>query len=162
MAVKGEWEVEGIPGLWGEIEATVYEVGEAPSRILDIHDPWNIDVKWKLSGPTARFICGTFAVDAYMESIGRGPEFELPDDAKELAEISLQPNPTNEYSATFKVPADYIRTAVENDPGHRPERESDIVYKLVVTVTYKDPCGRPGPIAGFVEYPMLQFYYDLD
>jgi hypothetical protein len=39
------------------------------------------------------------------------------------------------------------------------ETETDIVYKMVVTVTSRDVSGRPGPIAGFVEYPMLQFYY---
>ncbi len=149
----GQFEVEGIPGLSGLIEAHVHEVGEGPSRILDIHDPWEIDVKWSLSGPTARYICGTVAVDAYMESIGPGREFELPDDTNDLAAIPLQPNPTNQYSATFHVPADYVTTSGD---------ETDIVYKLVVTVTYKDAVGRPGPIAGFVEFPVLQFYKDLD
>lgn len=30
-------------------------------------------------------------------------------------------------------------------------------YKLVVTITYLTACGKLGPIAGFVEGPMVQF-----
>ncbi len=160
----GQFEVEFPPYLTGTISALVSEVGEKPSRIIDINDPWYIDIDWSLTGPLQRFICGTWAIDIYMESIGRGPEFEMPDE--NLENIPLNPSGNGLYHARVDVPPDFIKTHVENwreerkEHGHDlPERESDIVYKMVVTVTYKDPGGRPGPIAGFVEYPMLQFYY---
>jgi hypothetical protein len=163
--VDGDFEVEFLPYLHGSIGAKVCELGEAPSRILDIHDPWYVQVDWTLTGPLSRFICGSWAVDVYMESIGRGPEFELPDDAVE--NIPLRPGSDGNYSARIDVPADFIKTHLETYREEhkedkklleRPERETDIVYKMVCTVTYKDPSGKPGPIAGFVEMPMMQFY----
>ena len=161
---EGEFEVEFLPYLKGTIGALVSEVNEEPSRIIDINDPWYVDVDWSLKGPLQRFVCGTWGVDVYMESIGRGPEFELPDEDFEY--IPLDPTGSGEYHRRINVPAGFIKTHVESwkeehmEGGHGPgERETDIVYKMVVTVTYRDLGGRPGPIAGFVEYPMLQFYY---
>jgi hypothetical protein len=159
--VDGVFEVEFPPYLQGTIGALVCEVGEKPSRILDINDDWFVEVDWTLTGPLQRFICGTWAVDCYMESIGKGPEFELPDE--ELENIPLHPNKDGHYHARLDVPAGFITTTLENwreerERPERPERETDIVYKMVCTVTYKDAEGHPGPIAGFVEMPMMQFY----
>lgn len=159
---QGEFEIEGLTGLNASIEAQVREVGETPSHILDIHDAWTVDVKWTLTGKMARMMCGTWAVDAFLESIGRGKDLELPDDTKDLAQVEIQPYSTGNYQATFHVPADFIQAAWDKDEQGQLKREPSIPYKLVVTVTYKDPVGRPGPLAGFVEYPMLTFYYDLD
>src|SRR5512138_2910089 len=69
---QGQFEVEFLPYLQGSIEAQVYEKGEAPSRIIDINDPWFVEVNWSLTGPLQRFICGTWGVDVYLESIGKG------------------------------------------------------------------------------------------
>ena len=162
--VEGEFEVEFLPYLQGTIGARVAEVGEAPSRILDINDAWTVDVDWTLTGPLQRFICGTWGVDVYMKSIGKGPEFELPDEGFE--NIPLQPSTDGHYHARFDVPANFVKTHVETwmeelKEHGRPvkgEAETDIAYKMVCTVASKDPNGRPGPIAGFVEMPMMQFY----
>jgi hypothetical protein len=161
---EGEFEVEFPPYLQGTIGAKVYELGEAPSRIIDINDPWVVEVDWTLTGPAQRFVCGSWAVDVYMESIGKGPEFELPDE--DVENIPLDPTGDGHYHARLDVPAGFIKTHMETwreelrehgrDPG---ELETDIVYKMVCTVTYKDVGGRPGPIAGLVEMPMFQFYY---
>jgi hypothetical protein len=141
--VEGEFEVEFIPYLTGTIGAKVWEQDEEPSHILDIHDEWYVRVDWTVTGSLERFLGGTWSVDAYMESIGKGPEFELPD----IDGIPM--NRAGAYSATITVPGDYVVTH---------GAETDIVFKLVCTVTYRDPYGQPGPMAGFVDYPMLQFY----
>jgi hypothetical protein len=155
----GEFEVEGTTGLKGTIGAAVGEVGEPPSHILDINDDWYVDVDWTLKGPLQRFICGSFEVDVYLESIGKGPEFELPD----VEGIAI--NKTGDYSAHIDVPAGVIKTHVETwweeyKEHHKGvgEPETDIVYKMVCTVTFRDQYGQPGPIAGFVEMPMMQWY----
>ena len=162
---QGEFEVEFPPFLHGSIEAQVYEKDERPSRILEINDPWFVDVNWSLSGQLQRFICGTWGVDVYLESIGKGPEMEIPDEPYE--HIPLDSSPDGNYHVNIPVPQGFIKTHVESwweeyqetHGREKPEREMDIVYKMVVTVTYKDPYGRPGPIAGFVELPIVQFYY---
>lgn len=160
--VDGEFEVEWLPRLKGSIGAKVWEEGEEPSRIIDINDTWYCQVDWSLEGPMRRFICGTWEVDVYMESIGEGPEFELPD----VEDIQLTSQPDGNYSALIKVEPGFIKTVWEGwlkewQETHHfafPEQETDIVYKMVCTVTYRDPYGQPGPIAGFVEMPMFQFY----
>jgi hypothetical protein len=161
---EGEFEVEVLPDLHGTIGALVCEVNEQPSRIIDINDPWYVDIDWTLKGALQRFMCGSWGVDVYMESIGRGPEFELPDE--DFERIPMDPTGNGEYHARVNVPAGFIKTHQEKhweelkEKGKGPgETETDIVYKMVVTVTSRDVSGRPGPIAGFVEYPMLQFYY---
>jgi len=159
---KGEFEVESLPFLSGEIAAQVHEEGEAPSRIIDINDLWFVDVDWTLTGSLQRFICGTWDVDVYLESIGRGPEMELPDEDYEAIPVNAK---DGHYHVTIPVKAGFIKTHVESwreerkERGLLPEREADIVYKMVATVTYKDQYGTPGPIVGFVEFPVLQFYY---
>jgi hypothetical protein len=35
-------------------------------------------------------------------------------------------------------------------------------YKLVATVVYHRPDGQPGPMAGFYEQPVLQFYKAIE
>lgn len=161
--VQGEFEVEFLPYLQGTIGAKLYEVGKEPSRILNINEDCVLEVDWSLTGAAQRFICGSWGIDVYMESIGRGPEFELPDE--DLQSIPLNPPGDGHYHRAIPIPAGTVKTHVESwleelqeGGGLVGEPETDIVYKMVVTVTYRDVGGRPGPIAGFVEMPMLQFY----
>lgn len=142
----GELEIE-LPGYiyTSQMTAVASEPGEPPTRIFDIHDDVEVVVDWSLPLPLARLICGTFDCDLYLESQGEGKEFEI-----EGPVVQLNPATTT-YHAVIKIPHDTIVPA----PG-----ETDIPYKLTVSVTYKDQLGRPGPIAGFVELPMVQFYLD--
>lgn len=150
MVTTGEFEVEFVPYLTGSVSGTVYEPGEPPTRIIDVADNWVVHLDWSLTGPLQRFVCGTWSVDAYMESMGAGDEFELP----EPADIPLDPTGSGHYSADFNIPGGFMASKIT--PG-----ETDIPYKIVATVTYKDLGGRPGPIAGFVEFPLVQFYQDV-
>ena len=148
--VDGEFEVEFPPFLSGTMGVRVAEVGELPSRIIDINDDVDIDVDWSLTGPLQRFICGSWDLDIYVESIGPGPEFELAD----VENIQVDPTGNGHYHHTIHVPAGTIPTHLEQNG----KVDNDVVYKMVATVTYKDPAGRPGPIAGFTELPLMHFY----
>ena len=143
---KGVLEIE-LPGYIynSQMTAEAREPGEPPTRIFDIHDTVEVAVEWSLPLPLARMICGTFDCDLFLESQGRGEEFEI-----EGPVVKLDHAKTT-YNAVITIPADRIHPA----PG-----ETDIPYKLTVTVIYKDELGRPGPIAGFVELPMVEFYLD--
>lgn len=147
--VQGEFEVE-LPAnvLSGTVGAELHEIGEPSTRILDINDDAEIDVNWSLTGWMQRMVCGSWEVDAYFESIGEGKEFEL----EGPQAMPVDPTGNGQYKTSIKLPAGTIQTAPD---------ETDILYKVTVSVTYKDPGGRPGPIAGFVELPMVQFYKDV-
>ena len=147
--VTGQLEVEaGLPAslLHGTIGAEAYEPGEAPTRIFDINDLVEVKVDWTLTGSLARMICGTWQCDLYLESIGKGEEFEV-----EGCTVDLASSNNGQYSCVIQIPAGRVHPA----PG-----ETDIAYKMVASVTYRDRGGRPGPIAGFVELPVVQFYLD--
>jgi hypothetical protein len=75
--------------------------------------------------------------------MGPGPEIVF--DASE--DIQLDPCGTGEYKYDFRIPSGRITGA-----------HCSIPYKPVVTVTYRTACKLPGPMAGFVELPLLQFY----
>jgi hypothetical protein len=142
----GDLEIELFGSVWNSpMTAVAYEPGEPPTRIFDIHDDVVVSVDWSLPYPLSRMICGTFDVDLYLESQGRGREFDLDGPTQ-----TLDPSKTS-YHAEITIPRDTIVPATG---------ETDIPYKLTVTVTYKDQLGHPGPIAGFVELPLVQFYLD--
>lgn len=124
----------------------VYEADERPTnRIINIDEDWGVKLHWWLRGKWARTLCGYWCVGAHFESIGRGLEFRLPQSRETL--IELDPCGDGRYEYDFRVPARFVK----------PEYCSSI-YKIVLSLTYRTPCKKPGPIAGFVELPLVQFY----
>ncbi len=131
------------PYLGGEIYAKVYEVkGAKPTTIIRTDQEWGVEVHWDLKGSLAPFICGEWCVHLCLESMGPGPELRL-----DHPHIPLNPCGDGEYDCDFRVKP-YVVTG----------KDCSTPYKLVVTVTYLTACEKPGPIAGFVEGPLLQFY----
>ena len=142
---KGNFEVSlPKPYLCGEIYAEVYEVGGAkPAAIIRADQEWGVKIHWDLEGSLAPFICGEWCIHLRLESMGPGLEIIL--DAPRR--IPLDPCGRGEYYCDFRVKRGKITSA-----------HCSIPYKPVVTVTYYNACHRPGPIAGFVELPILPFY----
>lgn len=149
-AILGKFETSGPlapPNLSAQIGALVTEVGGVdPTTIIRVDQDWKIHVYWTVKGNLTELVCGKWCVNAFLESMGPGPEINLhPADLK----IDLQPAPgANDYYAMLLIQAG----AVKADDCSTP-------FKLVVTVTYMTPKGQPGPAAGFVEGPILQFYH---
>jgi len=142
---KGNFEV-ALPELYlgGEIYAEVYEVGGAsPTAIIRTDQEWGVKMHWDLKGSLTEYICGEWCVHLFLESMGPGPELKL--DARR--EIPLNPCGDGEYYYDFRV-----------KPGVVTGKHCSTPYKVVVTVTYLTACHKPGPIAGFVEGPIVQFY----
>jgi hypothetical protein len=142
---KGNFEVS-LPQLYlgGEINAEVYEKeGAKPTAIIRSDQEWGVKIHWDLKGSLVPFICGEWCIHLRLESMGPGPELKL--DARR--EIPLDPCCNGEYYYDFCV-----------EPGKIRAEHCSIPYKPVVTVTYYTACHKPGPIAGFVELPILQFY----
>jgi len=145
---KGSFEVSGAPNLLnGYISADVYEIGGvSPSNIIRIDEDWRVHLEWALEGTLKSMICGTWCIHLHLESIGKGPELDLPDPGPEI-QVPLNPCGNGKYSYDFVVKAGTIK------PEH-----CSTPFKLVSTVVYENECGLPGPMAGFVEGSVLQFY----
>jgi hypothetical protein len=144
----GSFEVANSPQLLGgRIEATVMDPnGVAPYNIIQIDDDWIVRIKWAIEGSLKSMICGTWCLHLHLESIGKGPELSLPDPYAEI-EVPLDPCGNGEYCYDFRVRRGTVTSLHCGTP-----------YKVVATVTYKNPCHKPGPMAGFVEFGVLQFY----
>jgi len=142
---KGNFEVSlAKPHLVGDIFARVYEIGGAsPTTIVRKDQDWGVKVRWDLRGSLAPFICGEWCLHLRLESMGPGPEltFNVP------RRIPLNPCGKGVYYFDFRIKRGKIRTD-----------HCSIPYKPVVTITYHTACHKPGPIAGFVELPIMQFY----
>ncbi len=144
----GSFEVSGSPHLLkGTIAADVYELGGvAPTNIIRIDEAWKVSIDWELIGSLKSMVCGTWCLHLHLESIGQGEELDLFEGNREV-HVKLDPCGDGKYHYDFMVPAGTIY------PKH-----CSTPYKLVTTLTYLNECGRPGPMAGFVEGQILQFY----
>ena len=132
------------PFLSGDVSATVYEKGGVrPTTIIRTDQEWGVKVDWFIEGTLTEYICGYWCVRVSLESIGEGPERSW-----EYKNIRLDPCGDGKYYHDFKF-----------DPGVITADYCSTPYKLVVTVTYLTECYKPGPIAGIVELPIVQFYH---
>jgi hypothetical protein len=149
QGVLGTFEVNlPDPPLWGKIWATVQETGIPPANIIRADKPWGVDVHWCIYGNLAPFICGSWCVRLHLESIGPGPEFNLPGKGEKCAKLIAIDPCKNCYGAYIDV-----------SPGVIKPEQCGIPYKLVVTVQYLTACkDRTGPMTGFVEFPVIEFY----
>jgi hypothetical protein len=133
--------------LTGAINSYITEIGGVnPVGILEASKDFEVHVEWTLDGTLTPFISGEWSIRVFMESIGTGPDLDLP--ATPLT-IPLIPG---------VGPVSYA--AVVTVPGGTVTPTNTIPYYLVATVTYVKPDGLPGPMAGFSEGPMIQFYVD--
>jgi hypothetical protein len=137
------FEVSGGPHLLkGELyHANIHEVTDptVPTNIIRIDQDWFIHLKWRLSGSLVRMIDGEWVIQTFLESIGPGDEFELNKPGK-----TLDVNPGSpDYEFKFEV-----------TKGAVPANS----YKLVTTIKYRAPDGLPGPMTGFYEVPLVEFY----
>ena len=138
------------PPLQGTMNAQVYEGDQLSNHVIRTDKEWTVRVHWELEGALVPCICGYWCLNLFMESIGPGEEPRLP---VEEIRIPLDPCRKNvapgEYWYDITIPANTI------DPEN-----CGVPYKPVVALTYLDVCENPGPMAGFCELPILQFYED--
>ncbi|MCB0191010.1 MAG: hypothetical protein KDJ65_03625 [Anaerolineae bacterium] len=132
------------PPLKGGITAQILEGGKPTNYIIRADKDWSVNVEWYLEGALTDCICGTWCLHLFMESVGPGPEVAFP-----YGEIRVPLDPCGDghYQYEIEVKGGFIK------PEH-----CTTPYKLVAALTYRTPCDKPGPMAGFCELPLVQFY----
>lgn len=126
----------------GEITGYTHEVdGVPPSTVIKTTDTWHIHVDWQTTGNATGMITGEWHIQAFLESMGPGPEKTI---IEPPLVIPLTPG-VSPILYSREVPI-------------QPKIVPAGTYKLVVVMTYIEPTGHPGPMAGFIEGPLLQFY----
>jgi len=122
--------------------AQVFDVGGVdPTNLIRSDQDAFVRIRLRTEGAYTTMIGGKFRLRLHLERMGPGPELNLP---AAPVEVGLVPgvSPQN-YTRNITIAAGSVT------PG---------AYKLVTTVTYESLAGNPGPIAGYSEGPILQFY----
>jgi hypothetical protein len=121
--------------------AEVYEETSprSPTTIIRRDQAWKVEFDWRSVGSLNHMIAGTWNLRVYLEQMG-APEFNLP----AAANVAIVPNLTSSsYNRDILIPTNTVPTDL---------------YKLVTSITCKNPLDQPDPIAGFAERPLVQFY----
>jgi hypothetical protein len=119
--------------------------------VIDPSKPFSIVVEWKLEGFFVPLwlaaLGGSWAIEAYAESIGPGPEKRIA-----LANVPVGPAvQPKTYAVTLTVAANELQ---EHSPG--PGGPSGL-YRLTISAFLNSTLGAPGyDIAGFAEGPVIK------
>ncbi len=168
LSKVGHFETDLDPLLTGSISANISDEVEPCSKyvsIIEADDYWYVTAQWQISGPLRRMICGYWCVRLFLESLGEDDlDLELTNDE---GAIELDPCGDGCYTAHFKVKPYTVRVEQCGTP-----------FKPILTVQYLTHCKfpykteaeweaaphckqyLPGPIAGFVDFPVTQFIYE--
>jgi len=139
----------------GTISATVHEhTGSGdqpapPTTIIRTNNPWAVNVRWQTTGLATGMIDGEWHLHVFLESIGPGADLTLTDPPDHIIPLTPGVSPVN-YAVHFDV------RSMEDMNVSIPA--AGRLYKMVVSLTYIEPTGSPGPMAAFVDGPVLQFY----
>lgn len=132
--------------LDGDVSINVLDPDGNPNMVLELNQPWSLEVTWYIDGPTVSSLGGTWEIKAFLESMGPGFENQVgPTLSKSLVNIDASSTPTHlVYKDTIAVPA-----------GTPPD---EAIYRVTTTVTYRNIFGNRMAMAGFSTGPMIQFY----
>lgn len=122
----------------------------APSTVMPLNQAFTIDIQWDVDGVLWPMLGGSWDLHAYLEKMGTGLDLDLTDLANHIIPFTfantapIPPPPPVHYHRQFDVPAGTVT--------------QEGAYKLIVTLTYRNLLDMPGPMAGYWEGPILQFY----
>lgn len=142
--------------LNGRFQAEVIDpVGDAPTNVIRISDPWRVDCSWWLGGPLASVIGGQWRLQVVLEGLGSAVEGETPVTAPApSAAWPTAPNldgrtgPANPYEHSFQFGPGFPGL------GGQPS----VLVNVGVALTYLDAAANPGPIAAFLDLGVVQFF----
>jgi hypothetical protein len=130
------------------------ELPELVTNVIQTTQSWGVQLEWVMTGLEARRGHGHWNMRVFLESMGEGPEYDLPG----AGPITIL-NSEGTWDAaagerTFaNVPG---KLPLDIDPAVDPVAPG--TYRLTATILYYDDADVPLPVAGFFEGPILEFY----
>jgi hypothetical protein len=141
------------PGVSGNMSIMVQDPFDptTPQNVIETIDPWQIDVKWAIDGPSAVLMGGTWFITAYLDD--RDGEATFAGRVADTIEVKVNSAPSSplprQYHTVISVPAGKVTKGL---------------YDLTVAIVYENT-GAPGTdkgikhsVAGFSDGPTLEFY----
>lgn len=144
MAVSMKFEellpLFSLSGTCETLEHNPPGTGTVPAQIIRTDQAWDVLFKWSTTGSLPYLMSGKWLLRVLLEEMGQGESGLAPQYSQ--VEVPFVSAPYN-YTRYIHIPAGQVK------PG---------VYKVVATITMVGPSNVPGPIAGFGEGDMVQFY----
>lgn len=147
------------PGVTGTIAAVAANglgaLDITPSEnIIRTDQPWEVRIRWTVSGLVVPAMAGDFHVTVYLEALGPGTDEDLPNVAgpDELV-VAFTSGSLSGLTRSFDRTINFAAGTPSLPASIRQQS-----YKMIVAVTYTETDGTPGPIAAFSEGPIVQFY----
>jgi hypothetical protein len=123
----------------GTGQANIVDPGVNPEVIIKLTDVWSVRVQWEITGLFPfPWIGGKWQVQAFLERIGPG------------ADLIVNPTPVD-----VPVGPDPVDILIQPINGHLVQEG---MYRLAVSIIFKDHLNNPRPTAAFQDGPTLQFY----
>lgn len=119
-----------------------------PNHVLEKGTPWDVEVEWHVHGVGADSIGGEWKIQLKLESLGKGFEGDVAETTKNYTDVMPAKSSSvhRHWGVKFSDLADPLPADEEG------------VYRLIILITYKNPTGIPGAMAGAIEGPILTFY----
>lgn len=135
----------------GSLEAAAFE-GPAPifppSNVIRSDQTWGIHVDWEVHGPLVEWLDAEFRVSVFLESIGTGPEYDLPPVNISTLSVPVVIDGAGNKTRTYST--NVIVAPAQVQPG---------IYKIATTLQlFEKATGNPTPVAGFYEGRMIHIF----
>ncbi len=138
MAIITKEELLPLFGYSGTVDVVTPPVGA--TSIIRTIDAWSVQFNWTTTGPLNFLMSGNWHLQVLLEQIGPG-EFALP------GGTAIEPfvAAPNAYSKAINFAAGSVPVGL---------------YQVAVIITMKGPApaNHPGPITGYAELGLLEFY----
>ena len=120
----------------------------SPKNVIRSDQNWGVKVDWQVTGPLVEWLDAEFRLNVYLESIGTGPEFDLPTVVVATLSMPVVVDGAGVKSRTYSQNVDIAAGTIPAG-----------VYKIATTLhLYERATGNPTPIAGFVEGRMVNIF----
>ena len=130
-----------------EMVTILDDQGVPPDNIIYHEHDWQIQVDWLLNQASQFPGNGRWSVHAFLESIGKGPEYDLTLNKAVKLKDGTPGNP-DQLKYKVQIPIN----------ASDPDTVQSGIYKMFVSITARDENNTPLPLAAFKDGGMLSVY----
>jgi hypothetical protein len=119
-----------------------------PTNVIRSDQAWGVRVDWEVHGPLVEWLDAEFRISVFLESIGTGPEYNLPQVNVSTLSIPVVVDGLGNKSRTYTQNIDVAPGQVQ--PG---------IYKIATALQlFEKATGNPTPVAGLYEGGLVHIF----
>lgn len=148
-------ETDGGTTYTGTISTQIYELTppgeEKVTNLIRIDQKWGVQLDWTFDGSISSWLNYHWHLSLYFESIGKGPEYDLPVSGPVIVATQDGQSTGTGLSYTRKIEFDPVNIPADRiEPG---------IYKPAALIQLYDVSDTlPAALCGTFEMPLVTFY----